>query len=175
KLWTWHKPDFSLLDGHVDHTRSEYVRTVDGVGGACRQLAARIGTGQLIWCYTVPDQRIVRPCHTEVEWVLDVPPKSILQLVDDIVWNRILGIRCTLPPKIRHAWRDEALRRFPYDAGARAGFETEQEESFWTQPPSGESWWDVLFVREEAREGVSALVPHPVEAEWIVVDPLRGP
>jgi hypothetical protein len=44
KLWTWHKPDFSLLGGHVDHKRSEYVQTVERVAEAYRELAARIST-----------------------------------------------------------------------------------------------------------------------------------
>lgn len=31
KLWTWHKPDFSLVAGHVDHSKSEYFQTVKGI------------------------------------------------------------------------------------------------------------------------------------------------
>ncbi len=140
KLWTWHKPDFSLVHGQVDHERSEYVQSVKGIAEAYRQLAERIGTSQFIWCYTAPDQHIVLPCHTEVEWSLDVPRDSILRFVDDIVLNRILGIRCGLPSKIRYGWLDEALQRFPYDAAARDCFRAEREDSFWTQSPPGESW-----------------------------------
>lgn len=172
RLWTWHEPDFSVLDGHVDHDRSEYVQTVEGAGEAYREMAARIGTSQFVWCYTVPDQHIVLPCHTKVEWVLDVTPKSILRFVDDIVWNRILGIRCALPTKIRLDWFNEALHRFPEDTAARERFLTEREESFWAQPPPGGSWWNSLFTRDEARECVSALVPHPVAAEWVLVNPI---
>ena len=172
KLWTWHKPDFSLLDGHVDHQRSEYVQTVQGVADAYRKLAARIGTGKIVWCYTVPHQRTVLPCHTDVEWILAVPRESILRFVDDIVWNRILGIRCALPSKIRHDWCDKALHRFPDDADARKRSEEELEESFWAQPPPGESWWSALFTREAASEHVSALIPHPIKDEWVRVNPL---
>ena len=42
KLWTWHEPDFSLLNGHVDHKLPEYVREVDGLAEAYSELAARI-------------------------------------------------------------------------------------------------------------------------------------
>jgi hypothetical protein len=31
QLWTWHMPDFSLLDGRVEHDRSKYVQMVAGV------------------------------------------------------------------------------------------------------------------------------------------------
>lgn len=173
KLWTWHKPDFSLLAGRVDHNRSEYVQTVEGVRDAYRELAARIGTSQLVWCNTVPGQRIVLTCHTDVEWILDVPRKSILQFVDDIVWSRILGIRCALPSEIRYRWREEALHYFPKDGAPRKRFLAEKENSFWTVLPPGKSWWDSLFVRVRASPYVSALVPHPVAADWVLVNPIR--
>jgi hypothetical protein len=171
KLWTWHKPDFSLLKGRVEHERSEYVQSVGGVRDAYRELAARIGTDQFIWCYTVPNQRIISAAHMEVEWVLDVPPEAILRFVDDLVWNRILGIRCALPPSMRFTWKQQALRRFPNDITARRESEQQQEEAFWTQPPPSESWWDNLFVEQQAKQLVSALVRHPVEPEWVLSNP----
>ncbi len=174
KVWTWHKPDFSLLNGHVDPKRSEYVQSVTGVAEAYRHLAALIGTSQFVWCYTIPGQRIQLPCHTEVEWTLDVPSDSILGFVDDIVWNRILGIRCGVSSEMREAWRNEAMRSFPHDAAARGRHLTEQEESFWTQALPGERWWESLFVEPEPRECVSALVPHPVAKKWVLVNPNCG-
>lgn len=135
KLWTWQKPDFSLLDGHVDHERSEYVQSVEGLAEAYRELAARIGTSQFVWCNTVAGQRAVLPCQTEVQWILDVPREAILRFVDDIVWNRILRIRCAVPTRTRLGWFDEALQRFPGDAAARERFVAERSESFWSQSP----------------------------------------
>lgn len=173
KLWTWHTPDFFLLKGRVDHNRSEYYQTVEGVPDAYSKLFELIGTSQFVWCYTVPDQRIVLPCHTQVERILDVPRESILRFVDGIVWNRILGIRCELPSEIWHTWRDEALHRFPEDRAARKRFRDEQEEVFWAQQPPGESWWDTLFTPNGPGENVSALVRHPVPKAWVVVDPIH--
>lgn len=59
-LWTWYKPGFSLLHGRVDHERSEYVQSVEGIAEAYRELAARIGTNQFVWCDTGSGRRDVR-------------------------------------------------------------------------------------------------------------------
>lgn len=174
KLWTWHSRGFSLLDGYVDHERSEYVKTVKGARGAYEELAARVGTTQLVWCYTVEGVHIASRCHTEVEWVLNVPTESILRFVDDIVWNRIWGTEgeCAVPTVIWCAWLDKARRRFPNDIAAQEKYERELKKAFWAQQPAGESWWDSLFKQEQACEGVCALVPHPIKREWIVVNPI---
>lgn len=174
KLWTWHKHRFSLIDGCVDHERSEYVQTVPGVRQAYRELAYHIGTDQIIWCYTSPVQYIQLSCHTEVEWVLDVPSKQILRFVDDIIWNRIIGRRCALLPLMRFQWKDEALRRFPHDPAARRQYEQEQEDLFWDQKAPGGNWWNCLFVKPQAKPYVSTLVRHPVKPEWVEVNPLSG-
>lgn len=174
KLWTWQTPDFRLFDGRVDHNRSYYYQTVEGVPSAYKKLAELIGTNQLIWCYTVPDQRIVLPCHTEVELILDVPRESILAFVDEVVWNRILGIRCELPSGVWRPWRDDGRRSFPGNVAAQNHHEAKQRGAYWTQPPPGENWWDSLFAGDRAEECVSALVPHPVAKEWVVVDPIHG-
>ena len=171
KLWTWHKPDFSLLDGHVDRKKSEYIETVPGYDIASRELASRLGTSQFVWCFTLPDRWIVTPGQTEVEWVLDVPCKAILKFVDDIVWNRILGEECILPGTMRDEFWDQALQRFPDDADAREQFVKEREESFWAKPPPSGDWWDCLFTQDHAGEYVSALVPHPCQLDWVVVNP----
>ena len=44
KLWTWHEPVFFLLNGHLDHQQSEYMRDVDGLAEAYSELAVRIPT-----------------------------------------------------------------------------------------------------------------------------------
>ncbi len=172
KLWTWHRPDFSLLHGCVDHRRSEYWQTVPGVPAAYDELACRLETDQVVWCYTIPNQRIVLPHHTEVEWILEVPCEAILKFVDGIVWNRILGIRCALPNAMRYAWKDQALRRYPYDVRRRHSAEEELEELFWAQPPQNGSWWDNLLVEGRSEECIRALVPHPCRLEWVLVNPL---
>lgn len=171
RLWTWHKPDFSLFDGHVDHELSEYVRTVNGVREAYNNLADRLGTDQLIWCYTKPNQRIILPHHSEVEWILDVPTVKILAFIDDIVWNRILGIRCGLPRELERKWKDESINRHPYDPNAAHKFVKSRRDEFWSQstPPGG--WWSCLFVNERSDEFVSAIIPHPVQDEWVVIRP----
>ena len=170
KLWTWHKPDFSLVAGRVDHRKSEYFQT-DGIPEAHATLAACTGTDQIIWCYTLPNQRPILPCRTEQEWFLDVPPEEILCFVDEIVWNRVLGIRCAVPNGLRFRWKNEAIARFPHDIDARHKHQEELADQFWDQSPPGRTWWESLFVEPQPGETISALVRHPIRHLWI----LRGP
>lgn len=171
RLSTWHKPDFSLLAGRVERSKSEYVQTVKAIRPAYAELAVRLGTDQFIWCYTVPNQHFTVPSRTEVEWILDVPTAAVLRFVDDIVWNRILGVRCALPASIRFKWKDEAYRQFPRNAQRRHAAEKALEEAFWSQEPPRGSWWNVLFVEPQSGEMVTALVRHPVLPEWVLKNP----
>jgi hypothetical protein len=171
RLWTWHKPDFSLLDGHVDHKLSEYVQKVDGVREAYLNLSSHLSTDQFIWCYTKPNQRIILPHHSEVEWILEVPTVKILAFIDDIVWNRILGIRCGLPRELELRWKDESISRHPYDPNAAHKFVKLRRDEFWNQTAPLGGWWSLLFVDERSDEFVSAIVPHPVHNDWVVSNP----
>ena len=171
RVWTWHKPDFSLLDGQVNHERSEYVQTVLGVREAYHELVKRLGTDQFIWCHTKPNQRIILPHDSEVEWILEVPSTEILAFTDDVVWNRILGIRCGLPRELERMWKNESLKCHPYDSVARDRFVKSRRDAFWNQTPPPGGWWDCLFVDERSDEFVSAIVPHPVRNEWVVSHP----
>ncbi len=170
-LWTWHKPDFSLLDGQMDHEQSEYVQTVSGIREAYHKLSNCLSTDQFIWCYTMPNQRIITPHHSEVEWILKVPPAEILAFINDIVWNRILNIRCTLPDEFDRKWKNESLECHPYDSDARKKFVKLRRDEFWNQIPPLGDWWSSLFAKEQSSRHVSVLIPYPVRNEWVVSSP----
>jgi hypothetical protein len=166
KLWTWHTRDFSLVDGHVDHERSEYVQTVCGITDAYRKLAGRLGTDQIVWCYTKSDQYLVTPGNARVEWVLDVPQTEILECVDENVWNRILkreGRDYYVPREKELEWRTEAIQR---SIDLEHHIESRRRE-YWDQPPPDGDRWSELFVAKESGENVSALIRHPVPKEWV--------
>ncbi len=171
-LWTWQTPDFSLLTGRVDHEKSEYVQTVRGVREAYVELAHRLGTDQLIWCYTVSDEYDSLPGNTRVEWVLDVPVSSVLAFVDAIVWNRILGIECGFPRRWELEWRSEAIQVHPDNVRARDRFVDERRRAFWDQPQPKGGWWENLFVDQQAAECVAALLIHPIMEEWVTRNPV---
>lgn len=166
-LWTYHPPDFSLTEGRVDHQRSEYFRDVNGLPEAYRELCSRIGTDdQIIWCYT-RDDGYMPTGIPRVEWALDVPMTAIIRFVDEIVWNRILGNRCTLPRSLYHEWKDEAIRMHPGDRDAQKAFIQRREEEFWRAPAPHGDWWDSLLVEAQTGESISALIHHPVDRRWI--------
>ena len=171
KLWSWHKPPFSLLEGHVDIRHSEYANKPN-IMAACKELAARMGTDQASWCFTKREQWSQRPGYTRVEWVLNVPCEEILNFVDEIVWNRIAGVNVRPRKETIRRWRDEAIARFPDDPEAGHRYEQEQWDKFWAQQPPDGSWWDHLFVEPQEEESVSALVRHPIRPEWVEVNPL---
>jgi hypothetical protein len=149
KLWTWQSPDFSLTEGHVIPERSDYFQTVLGIPKAYRRLWKRFGTDQIIWCYTNADAHYKSPI-VETEWSLDVPDAQVLAFVDDLVWNRILGIKCALPRPLCRDWTEE------------------QVAAFWARkaPPGG--WWNCLFVNHGKGDSTSALIRHPIPQEWVI-------
>lgn len=166
KLWTFHKPDFSITEGRVDHTKSSYFQTVAGVPDAYCELWKRVGTDQIIWCFTSRKEAETGMC--EVEWSLDVPDSDILAFVDGFVWNRILEIRCHVPRRLYQHWRSEALSLYPNNLQERDKFVDAKTEDYWSQEPPEDGWWSCLFVDDPAGEAVSALIRHPVPEEWVM-------
>jgi hypothetical protein len=168
KLWTIHRRGFSLTEGRADRTLSPYVGTVANYIQISQQLWERLGTSdQVIWCCTKPIDRRHRSLD-EIEWVLEVPDAEILALIDDHVWNRILGLKCHPPQRLRDQWRDRALDLHPNDSDARERYHAEQERSYFAQEPPSGDWWNHVFVDDLEGDSISAVIRHPVRQEWIV-------
>lgn len=169
RLWTWHKQDFSLIKGKVYHVKSDYHKTVQDIVAAYRKLHHRIGTDQVIWCFLRREDHVEIAGAPEIEWELEVPDNCILCFVDNIVWNKILCIRCTVPSAIRHQWFAEALRREPGDIDKRHQIEQQLKDEFWKQE-SPEVLWDKLILSKPSEATVSAcaVLRHPVPREWVV-------
>jgi hypothetical protein len=169
RLWTVHSPSFSLTEGCVDHSKSEYYnnRNTPGVKDAYHELWHRlqIPEGQVVWCYTNEDD-IAKTGVEKVKWELYVPGPEIIRFIDDLVWNRILGIKCSVRGDIRRQWRREALKKFPNDPEASEVYEKRCFENFWSQEPKSGNWWNELFT-ENVGSGVSALIGHPIPIKWI--------
>lgn len=167
KLWTIQSPDFSLTDSHVDHNKSEYYLDLPGAKDAYHKLwhKLQIRDGQLIWCFTYEDD-IVKTGTKKIKWELHAPSSEVICFIDQLVWNRILGIKCLVTRNMRNQWRKEALKRFPNNPNDSKTYEKMCEEEFWAQKPKGGDWWDELFVKNTG-EGVSALIKHPIPSKWI--------
>lgn len=167
-LWTIHPPDFLLTVGRVDHSKSEYYRNTPGVREAYPKLWDRLNVhdGQLVWCDT-HEEDIPATGIEKTKSTLCVPGPSVLCLMDDLVWNRILGKTCAVRSDMICSWRKEALKKHPSDPKASRAYEQQCFEAYWNQQPKGSSWWDELFVNSPG-EAVSAIITHPVPCEWVV-------
>jgi hypothetical protein len=167
QLWTVHPHDFSIIEGRVEHSRSTYYLNTPGVKKAYHELwhLLHIQDGQVIWCYTVEDYIAVTG-EERIKWELCVPSSAVIRFIDDIVWNRILGIECNVRSDMRRKWRKEALAKYPNNSIASKTYEKQCLKNFWQQKPKSGSWWHELFV-DDPEEAVSALIKHPVPIEWV--------
>ncbi|MCD4832118.1 MAG: hypothetical protein K8R02_10015 [Anaerohalosphaeraceae bacterium] len=165
KLYTIHSQDFSLTDRPVDHNKSRYYRETAGVPEAYHKLWHKLGIidGQIVWCHTCEDN-IVREGDSIVKYELCVPKSKIICFIDDIVWNRILGIGGIFSEKMRNECFQE-WKNNPSGLNLR-DYQKKYEENFWKQEPKSGDWWDELFVSEVA--GSMAIIEHPIPCEWIM-------
>lgn len=168
RLSTWQGSGFSLLSGAVEIARSEWLTSpptplfVD----ACHELWKRIGTRQFIWCSTAREDAQLWKGRTE--WTLDVPRSKVLRIVDNLVWNAIIGIRCHLPETSRRRIQHAAIMRYHNNNEAYEAFLAEMETKHF---PSGKvsELWDQLFLDHVSDvRSCSALVRYPVDRSYVV-------
>lgn len=169
QLWTEQAATFALSEGQRRPDMSKYR---DEITRHYEELHRRVGHDQFLWCTReVPNEFDLRnaAANGKVYYQLDVPPSGIVKIVDGIVWNRILGIQCSLPQAIRYRFDDEAANQFPHDIAAQRARRSELEEAFWlTAPPNG-SWWSALFIDDISRDpNGQVLVTFPLHPSWIV-------
>lgn len=166
RLWSFQTPGHCLLCGNRDPGKSP--RTSDaGITAAYAELHSRLGTDQLIWCYTrresFPETGIPK-----IEWVLDVPIAKTLRFYDSVVWARIIGkAGSTLPDKLRWGFGEQAIVRFPQDPDKAGAYETKLADAFWNQAAPTGNWWNHLFVDRPNGAHIDALIRHPVDASMV--------
>lgn len=144
KLWSLHEPTHSLTAGEVDHALSQYVRETPGCVEAYERLWNEIGEldGQVIWCSTT-SEGIPKTGIKKTLWYLEVAPSRVICRVNNIAWNKILGIsRIALP----RGFRDECNR----------------------QPIEGDWWKELISFEEHSGLLWSALIRHPVSPSEVV-------
>lgn len=160
KFWTWQTPDFSLTTGHVDVTKSKYHRSMPAIRDAYSELARRLGTDQIVWCYTSPDQYIVYPWDSKVGWEIRVTAKHVLGYINSWTWERIIGTKAH-PPELRDQWLQHAIDN---DLDPEDYCEHQLNQYLSIHPPSG-CWWDHLFIDQPTSykpSDVTVLVRHPL-------------
>jgi hypothetical protein len=172
-LWSFHEPRHSPLTGKVDHSRSQY-RDDAGIMAAYAELHRRLGTDQLIWCYT-NKENFQETSIEMTEWAFKVPVTGVLAFYDSMVWTRIIGKPGTgLTRTLRQQFKKEALAKYGYDPKARHDYEDGLADACWKQPPPSGDWWNHLFVEYHGQDGVDALIRHPVDRMWHIGNQRRG-
>ena len=162
-LWTFQGVEHSLTEGRIDLSRSPYRESVTGYEDAVRELARMVEpSGQFIWCLA-----------REVEWndslpfdkyTLDVPPTDFLAVLDDPVWERILGTN-SVPDSLHDRWQSE----WDWDThkvGRSEHREMKRREYLASSPPK-EVLWQELQIEVPTSES-TVLLKHPIPAKWII-------
>jgi hypothetical protein len=160
KLWTWQTADFSLTTRCVDVCKSRHANLNSVIRAAYTELAQRLETDQLVWCYTVPDQYIVLPRDPKIGWQIDLPHGHCRWFIDSWVWERLIESRAC-PEDIREEWARYAMLN---DLDPDQYHEMKLEEYLATPAPGG-SWWDCLILDDDSQVpnvNRTALVLHPL-------------
>jgi len=122
----------------VDHLQSKFFQNTSGCKEAYQRLWHEIGQldGQVIWCSTTKEG-IPRTGILKMLWCLDVAESTIICRIDDVAWNKILGVpSIALPRHLKDKWN-----RHPLDG----------------------DWWNELISYEtQVGHLWSALIRHPV-------------
>ncbi|QDT96262.1 hypothetical protein [Gimesia aquarii] len=169
KLWTWHKPDFLLTSGRVDHSQSKFYQSMPTLPPAYDKLAGHVGTDQIIWCYSQSNEHIKIPNDTKVEWVLNVPSDKVLAIIDAWVWERIIESGAC-PPSLREKWAYEAGQR---DLDSNSYVDAKMQEYLEQPPPNGD-WWKSLFVDRISHDNTTVLIEHPIPEIWVEQDGINS-
>lgn len=165
RLRTRQGTGFSLTSGTVDPTRSTY-RDLPKFPEAYVKLAALLGTEQIIWCSVHPEKYTPLPLVNQFEWVLEVPEAGFFKIIDNYVWNRIVGRR-VFPESLRQ----RALREAPTRSVEREAFKQRAEDAYHAQPEPEGGWWSLLFITDVSPEGAVVLLELPIPQQWVVVGP----
>lgn len=162
-LWTIHTPDFSITEGRVEHSKSNYYQNTQGVKEAYPKLWQRINIpdGQIIWCYL--DKTEIR--KTSKKWCCGKSVYLYQKLLSMLmIW---FGIESRVPSSLFFQWRKEGIDKFPHNPTLAHDYERKCRDDYWAQKPKGNSWWDELFVKMDKGLSISALVLHPVQEDLI--------
>ena len=159
-LWSWQTRGFSITEGIVDHSLSEFNQTHYGYRKSCKELVERLGTNQFIWCYTQDEET----WKNRVKWELEVPKNRVL-FICSITWHWILNrnaeqsIGCIPPEKLFNL----ALQFNP--GLSRNEFQNRFHDAW--RNKTTEELWDALFVDKVYGTCTHALLRYPVQERWV--------
>lgn len=158
RLWTYHSPAFSLVEGQYDPEKSAFAKQYRF---AYKELWDRVGCKEIIWCCTSKDSWPRKNGYRE--WDLDVPVGSFVEIVDSMVWNGILGNDKTGPSgRLRDWLMAESMGMAPGNH-----YEWYQQEVQRMLHPPGDPW-ESLFLDDPYDLRADVLLQHPIDREWVI-------
>jgi len=124
------------------------------------ELARRLDTDQIVWCYTSHEQYIVYPWDSKIGWEIRVTDEQVLGYINSWTWERIIRTKA-YPPELRDQWLQHAIDN---DIDPDQYYEHQLNEYLSLPAPSG-CWWNHLFVDKPTsynQSDVTVLVRHPL-------------
>ena len=161
-LWSYQFPGFSLTEGQVDLTKSQYANDYPD---AYRKLYGFLRPNTLVWCKATNDGRSDWLREGRQEWQLNVPNSEFLKVVDCMVWNGILGNESAKAPKaLDDNLRTEAFEQFPTDIPQRDRYY--DNKIYAMLHPAGDPW-NSLFISDPNDPKADILLKHPIDPSWV--------
>jgi hypothetical protein len=130
----------------------------------------RLGTDQVLWCFTEKPHWKKTTVDPRVLWTLQVPIDEVLDFVDEWLAERLTkGLKC---PQLSEwtKWRVEAAKSHPkpQDKGKQDEFIEQRLVSYGGPHMDPDDGWQHIFVPSEQATHVSALLPVPVPPHWVI-------
>lgn len=163
-LWSYQNHNFSLTEGKVDHSRSEFYNSSAAFKTAYVELHKRLKTQQVVWCCTKSEFELWKG---RIEWQLDVPFDKFLAVVDQLAWNKILGKKCSPPTLQRHRWQKEAIALAPNNSKKQQEIYAANYAEY-DKPEPLVTLWNRLFISNVNDESANILLTHPISSGWVL-------
>lgn len=171
KLWTWQTDGFDIRTDHVDLGMSRYYGSVDGIREKYARVTAKLGTADLIWCFTVATgwKSNQTPENNRVCWELEVPADKIACFVDEWLADRLQQNKPCPDIATWRCWSREAVQQHPKRQDRQEHFVCEKMSLYDAAPLTLDEGWRGFFLDADyAAEHVTAILICPIDRIWVV-------
>jgi hypothetical protein len=166
RLWTWQGPRFDITTAGLDLSKSPYAR-FGKYQPSVRRLCDMLGVPNVVWCTPHREEHVAVPGATEEQWELQVPRSEIVAVVNNHIWNRILGRDGIFPIGCVERWRHEAFKDAPSNPVRQEQLLRERESAH-ARRFSDDRLWDHLFIDDPDDDFADVLLRYPIDREWVV-------
>lgn len=170
RLWTWQNPDFSLANKQQKVKSIEYSIYLKVLSkeekerhkAAYQKVWERLGTDQILWCFTQYEDATDKASIEEFEkmrdllWEIDAPEDKIKKYCN-AAWNCLRIGKPKIPDKFYGSWKK--LEAFEPDKWDKL---VKDFEEYWKKK-NDHQLLDAMFLDKFVSGCSNAIVFHPVE------------